>query len=154
MNKIRKEIILNASSETAFKNFLYHIDKWWPKEYTWSQEKLVEIKIDPKEDGLCTEIGPFNFRCDWGRLLEIENNYRIVIKWQISPKREPVPNPERSSEIELKFLNNGNSNTTLEFEHRNFKSHGEGWKEYMEALDSNIGWNYILNKFKDFCETK
>jgi len=35
------------------------------------------------------------------------------------------PDPEKSSEIEVEFLDNGDSKTTVKFEHRDLKNHGE-----------------------------
>ena len=59
------------------------LNEWWPKEYTWSQDKLKEIRINGQKDGLCTEIGPYGFRCDWGRVTELTENEKIKLKWQI-----------------------------------------------------------------------
>jgi hypothetical protein len=94
------------------------LNAWWPTAYTWSQEHLVEIKIDPKNDGLCTEIGPFGFRCDWGGT-EIKENNKIALKWQISPKRVPEPNPNKASNITVNFKEDSGA-TTLEVEYADF----------------------------------
>lgn len=95
MEKITKVVVVEIDREGAFSKFLNEFNEWWPREYTWSQDNLEEIRIKGKKDGLCTEIGPYGFRCDWGRVTELTENRKIVIKWQISPKREQVPNPEK-----------------------------------------------------------
>lgn len=152
MEIIRKELKIKTSSERAFNKFLNELSAWWPKEYTWSQDKLKDICIDGKSDGLCTEIGPYGFRCDWGRVTELVENKKIGLKWQISPKREPVPNPEKASDIQIRFKNKDNASIILEFEHKNFENHGNGWEDYLKMMDSKQGWDYILNSFKEYCE--
>ncbi|MEL7586160.1 MAG: SRPBCC family protein [Prolixibacteraceae bacterium] len=153
MKKISKVIRVGIGRDKSFSKFLNQLNEWWPKEYTWSQDKLKEIRIEEKKDGLCTEIGPHGFRCDWGRVTELAENQKIIIKWQISPKREPVPNPEKASEVEIIFKENGNSATTVELEHRNFENHGDGWEAYLKIMDSEQGWEYILNRFRKYCES-
>ena len=149
---IRKELTIDTSSEIAFKKFLNEFNAWWPKEYTWSQDTLKDIRIDGKQGGLCTEVGPHGFRSDWGRVTELIENKEIGLKWQIGPNREPVPNPEKASDITIKFYGRDNPSTTLEFEHSNFKNHGDGASNYQEMMDGKYGWDYILKKFKEYCE--
>ena len=152
MEMISKKLNIGISSEGAFSKFVYEIGKWWPKEYTWSQDKLVDMRIDGKVDGLCTETGPYGFRCDWGRVTKLEENREIGLKWQISPKREPVPDPAKASDIRVEFKEDGKSSTIMEFEHRNFENHGDGSMDYLKMMDSAQGWDYILNSFKKYCE--
>ena len=151
MEKITMEFTVKIAKEKAFSKFLRDLNQWWPKKYTWSQDKLAEIRIDGQKDGLCTEIGPYGFRCDWGRVKELSENEKIELKWQISPKREPIPNPEKASDIKIVFSENGEM-TNVKFEHRNFEKHGEGAEEYRNMMNGEQGWNYILNAYKKYCE--
>jgi len=151
MEKITKTLMVLIAKNIAFRKFLNEFQEWWPKEYTWSQDKLKEIRIEGRKGGLCTEIGPFGFRCDWGRVTGLIENKKISLKWQIGPKREPIPDPDRASDIEIVFKENGES-TILEFEHRNFANHGDGAEEYKKMMAGNQGWDYILNGFKKHCE--
>ncbi len=56
---IKRELFLNISQETAFDIFVNQFSTWWPSEYTWSQDKLVKIMIEPKINGRCYEEGPY-----------------------------------------------------------------------------------------------
>lgn len=150
MVKIAKELKVEITRDQAFRKFLYELNEWWPREYTWSQDKLKEIRIEGKKDGLCTEIGPHGFRCDWGRVTELTKNKKIEVKWQISPKREPIPNPEKASDIKIVFKE-GDQCTIMEFEHRNFQKHEEGAEDYRKMMDGEQGWDYILNPYKKYC---
>lgn len=151
MKRLTKKVLIDIPAEKAFQNFVHAFNEWWPKEYTWSQQKLVKINIEPKKNGLCTETGPYGFRCDWGRVTEYTENQKIGLKWQISPNREPIPNPENASDIEIIFLSNEKA-TTVTLKHFNFDKHGEGGENYCSMMDSEYGWKYILKCFKDFCE--
>ena len=150
MKNISKTLQIDAPAKKVFNKFVNEFNEWWPKEYTWSQDTLQEIRIEPKVNGLCTEIGPHGFRCDWGRVTVLTEN-QIGLKWQISPKREPIPNPDKASDVKVSFVSQGDS-TTLNFEHFNFENHGEGSGDYRNMMDSAQGWDYILNRFKEYCE--
>ncbi len=151
MKSITKRLTVKIPSETAFHKFVKELNEWWPKEYTWSQDKLEVIKIDGRKDGLCTEIGPNGFRCDWGTVTEFTEHKKLRLKWQISPNREPIPNPDKASDISVDFIQDGRS-TTIKFEHLNFENHGDGSDDYRKMMDSEQGWDYILNKYKKYCE--
>lgn len=149
METIIKKIQVAMPRKLVYDLFVNRLNNWWPKEYTWSQQKLVEIRIDPRPDGLCTEMGPFGFRCDWGRITTIELDYLIAFKWQISPQRVPVPDPDQASEVHVHFRDS-EIGTELELKHLHFNRHGEGWEEYASAMNSEKGWDHILDCFLGF----
>lgn len=152
MKSIEKSAVVSSIKSAAFNRFVNELNEWWPREYTWSQDTLKEIRMDAKKGGLCTEIGPYGFRCDWGRITEFKENERIDFKWQISSKREPVPNPNRASQVVVEFDEVENDSTTVRLEHKNFENHGDGAEEYMAMMDSPPGWDYILNCYREYCE--
>jgi len=152
MNELKKSILVKVSANLAFHKFLNELHAWWPKAYTWSQDALEDIRIEGRKDGLCTEVGPYGFRCDWGRVTGLVENKKIAMKWQISPNRTPVPDPGKASDLEIRFVASGSTSTVLEFKHINFERHGEGAAAYRKAMDSEQGWDYILGCFKAYCE--
>jgi len=151
MKTVTYTLHISASPATVFAKFVNELNEWWPKAYTWSQDQLQEIRIDGQKDGLCTEIGPYGFRCDWGRVTEIIPYKSIGLKWQISPKREPIPDPAKASDIKVSFEQEGDA-TKVNFEHYNFELHGDEADNYREMMGSEYGWPYILNCLKTYCE--
>lgn len=147
-DKIEQTVVVPVTADRAFKTFVEELDSWWPAEYTWSGNKLENIAIEPYLNGRCFERGPHGFTCDWGRVLEMDPPNRILFTWQIGPDRVPEPNPDKSSEIEVVFREN-ESETLVQFVHRNFHKHGENGQGYKEALSSPEGWPFILNRFKE-----
>jgi hypothetical protein len=55
---IHASVTVGVSAERAFEIFVDDLASWWPSEYTWSQEVLESIGIEPHEGGLCFERGP------------------------------------------------------------------------------------------------
>jgi hypothetical protein len=150
MADIKKTIVVNGSPAEAFRIFVHEIHHWWPHAYTWSQDALVEMRIEAQPGGLCTEIGPHGFRCDWGRVIQWVENEKIGFLWQISPRREPVPQPEKASEVQLSFDAQGD-HSHVERMHDHFERHGEGSKQYKEMMGSAYGWPYILECYQHYC---
>jgi uncharacterized protein YndB with AHSA1/START domain len=135
------------STERAFGFFTRDFALWWPREYTWGHDVVEDIGIEQREGGLCFERGPNGFRCDWGRVLAWEPPGRLALAWQISPRREPEPNPAKASTLDIAFLAQSPGRTRIELEHREFERHGRGAPEYRAALASSRGWTWILERY-------
>ncbi len=139
-------ITVPVAPDRAFASFTEGMGSWWPPEYTWAQQALEEIAIEPREGGRCFERGPHGFSCDWGRVVAWEPPKRLAFTWQISPQRVPQPDPDRASLVEVRFSAEGDA-TRLELEHRDFDRHGEGADGYRAAMESPQGWPFILERF-------
>lgn len=144
---IRHALVVPRPRDEAFALFAERLGSWWPREYTWSQQVLEAIGIEPYAGGLCYERGPHGFRCDWGRVLAWQPPQRLLLAWQISPRREPEPNPARASTVEVCFEARTPNSTHVVLEHRDFERHGDGATEYRAALASPQGWPYIMQCF-------
>ncbi|HEX7005026.1 MAG TPA: SRPBCC family protein [Trueperaceae bacterium] len=131
----------------AFALFTDGFGSWYPSIYTWSGDGLRFIGMEGRVGGHCFEVGPHDFRCDWGRVILWEPPERIGFTWQISYSRAPVPDPVGCSEIEVVWSPRDDGSTDLEFCHRHFARHGEEWAAYREAMASEGGWPYILGQY-------
>lgn len=143
----RHSLTVPVQPKQAFRVFTSDFGAWWPSEYTWSGEVLESIGIGSGAGGRCTEIGPEGFECDWGRVLAWEPPRRLVLAWHIGPHREPQPNPDNASTIEIRFEAAEAAGTRVELEHRGFERHGAGAAEYRDALGSERGWPWILSRY-------
>jgi uncharacterized protein YndB with AHSA1/START domain len=151
---IQRTLHVNNSALKAFEVFTENMSDWWPRDYTWCREVLEEIGMENEEGGLCYEIGPHNFRLDWGRVIEYDPPARLRFTWQISPLRLPEPDPAKASEIEINFIEEDELRTRLEFSHKKFENHGKGGDKYREIMDSPEGWDYILICYSEFLSSK
>jgi hypothetical protein len=144
---VRISVDVGLPAARAFDRFARELQAWWPREYTWSQDVLNEIGLEPRAGGLCFEIGPHGFRCDWGRILEWKPPDRLQIAWQIGPRREPVPNPARASSVTVSFALVRPQHSTVALIHEGFERHGAGAADYRAAMASPQGWPLILRRF-------
>jgi uncharacterized protein YndB with AHSA1/START domain len=149
MGKIDAGITVRGSSERAFAAFTERLGDWWPPEYTWSGPgALVAIGMEGGAGGLCYEIGPHGFRCDWGRILVWDPPRRLVFTWQIGPGREPIPDGSRAGEVEVRFRDIDGGNCHVALEHRGFAKYGPEADSYRAAMASPQGWPYLLESYR------
>ncbi len=144
---IRASVTVPLAQTEAFALFAEGLANWWPREYTWSQDVLQRIGLEPRVGGRCYEIGPHEFHSDWGRVLVWDPPHRLQLAWQISPRREPEPNPARASEVEARFEPVAGGGTQLVLEHRGFERHGTEGSGYRDALASPQGWPWIFQRY-------
>lgn len=150
---VNVSVTVPVDTRTAFRVFVDDLNTWWPRELTWSGAVLERITIDPRVDGLCTEIGPFGYRCDWGRVVEFEEGRSLTLLWQISPMRAPEPNPERASRVHVRFDPDGDA-TRVTLEHGEFERHGDNAEQYRAGMASEMGWPAILASYVRECEER
>jgi uncharacterized protein YndB with AHSA1/START domain len=144
---IRTSVTVALSQSDAYALFAERFDSWWPSEYTWAQDTLQRIGLEPRVGGRCYELGPHEFHSDWGRVLAWEPPHRLRLAWQISPRREPEPNPAKASEVEIRFEPAELGGTRVLLEHRGFERHGPEGTLYRGALASARGWSWILERY-------
>ena len=86
-------------------------------------------------------------------MIVFEPPRRLVFTWQISERREPVPDPAKASEVEVRFIAEEADSTRVELEHRGFERHGERRRRRLRAaMDSEQGWPYLLDRFASVAE--
>ncbi len=85
--------------------------------------------------------------CRLARVLAYEPPARAVISWDISLQWQLEVDPQRTSEIEVRFVAEGPDRTRVELEHRNLDRHCEGWQQMSAAVGSPDGWTVGLHRF-------
>ena len=148
MEPIRAQVTVPAPPERAFELFTDGMDSWWPREFSWSQEKLEEIGIEPREGGFAYERGPHGFLVHWGRMTSFDPPQRLVFRWQIAADRTPQPDPEKASAVEVRFTE-ANGSTRVEVEHGGWERHGDGAREYRDGFEQAGAWPYALKRFAE-----
>jgi uncharacterized protein YndB with AHSA1/START domain len=148
---IKLEESVGIPNDIAWRMFTEDFHRWYPREYSWSGADLETIGLEPRLGGRCFEVGPFGFQLDWGRILVWEPPDCLVFTWQISPDRQPVPNPDHAGEVEVRFEET-RSSTNVKLEHRGFDRYQGDNNEYVRMMASEQGWPYILARFSDYCQ--
>lgn len=144
---IQRTLTVPLSGADAFDLFAMELAQWWPREYTWGRDAMESIGIEPRVGGLCYELGPGGFRCDWGHVLVWDPPRRLELAWQISPRREPEPNPSRASTVEVRFDEQDPGHTMVTLTHGDFDRHGADAAAYRDAMASPQGWPHIMEQY-------
>jgi uncharacterized protein YndB with AHSA1/START domain len=130
----------------AFRLFTEGFGRWWPRDYSWGGEALLDIGMEPRPGGACREIGPHGFRCDWGRVTGWDPPRRVAFTWQVGFDRTPLPDPSMASEVEVTFAPAG-ARTEVVLRHHGFSRHGAQAEAYREGMAGPHGWPLILARF-------
>ena len=86
--------------------------------------------------------------CQWARVLGYEPPERLVFTWDISPHWQIETDPERSSEVEVRFVAESPDRTRVELEHRHLDRHGDGWEGLRQGVAGDQGWPLYLGRYE------
>jgi len=108
---------------------------------------MADFVMEPKVGGRWYELGVDGKQCDTGRVTAYEPPERIVLAWQLDERWQYDPDPAHASEVEVRFIAEGPSQTRVELEHRGFERHGAGADGVRDGTDAPTGWTYVLDLF-------
>jgi uncharacterized protein YndB with AHSA1/START domain len=144
---VRKTLNANVPIERAFEVFTGKMAGWWPATHHIAKQAFAEIVVEQRSGGRWFERAADGSECDWGRVLVWEPPHRVVFSWHLQGDWRYDPNPEKASEVEIRFFAEGAGKTRVELEHRALERHGAGWEQIRTGVDSPGGWSAILEQF-------
>lgn len=145
LDAVSVDIVVAAPPERAFAVFVEQHDSWWPREYHIGTTEVDRVVIEPREGGRWFEVGRDGRECDWGRVLAFEPPRRLVLAWQISAGW--AYDPELVTEVEVRFVPEGDGRTRVELEHRGLERMGERAAEVRAIFSSPNGWPGIMARY-------
>jgi uncharacterized protein YndB with AHSA1/START domain len=151
---IRTSIQVEAPVERAFHVYTQEMMSWWPPDHHILDAPLEKMVFEPWEGGDVYDVGTDGSTCRWARVLAYEPPMRVVFSWDINLEWKIETDPERTSEIEVRFTPEGDNRTRVELEHRNLDRHGDGWEKMREAVGSPEGWAVGLKRFAEEASRK
>lgn len=146
---VRRQIVVEAPVERAFRVFTEEFDRIKPREHNLLRVEIAETVFEPRVGGHVYDRGVDGTVCRWARVLAYEPPHRVVISWDISPQWQIETDPEKTSEVEIRFIAEGAGRTRVELEHRHLDRHGAGWETERENVASEGGWPRYLRRFGD-----
>jgi uncharacterized protein YndB with AHSA1/START domain len=146
---IRHEVVVQAPIERAFSVFTEGFGSFKPPEHNILSVELAETVFEPRVGGDVYDRGVDGSVCRWARVLAYEPPERVVISWDINPQWQIETDPDKTSEVEVRFIPEGPDRTRVELEHRAIDRHGDGWEAVREGVDSEGGWPTYLRRFAD-----
>jgi uncharacterized protein YndB with AHSA1/START domain len=146
---IRTEVVVDAPAERAFRVFTEQFGRIKPREHNMLAVDIAESVFEPRVGGRVYDRGVDGTECQWARVLAYEPPERIVFSWDISPRWQLESDPARSSEVEIRFIPDGDDRTRVELEHRHLDRHGDGWEGLREGVAGDQGWPLYLRRYAD-----
>jgi uncharacterized protein YndB with AHSA1/START domain len=144
---VRHTVTVDVAIETAFRVFTEDFGRFKPSEHNLLGTEIVETVFEPRVGGHLYDRGRDGSECRWARVLAYEPPDRVVISWDIGPTWQLETDPEKTSEVEVRFIVVGPERTRVELEHRHLDRHGEGWEGVREGVDGDQGWPLYLLGF-------
>lgn len=144
---VRREIVVAAPVERAFQVFTERFDRIKPREHNMLAVPIAESVFEPHVGGRVYDRGEDGTECAWGRVLAFEPPGRIVFTWEIGPTWQLETDPDRRSEVEVRFVAEADDRTRVELEHRHLDRHGDGWEGLAMGVGADGGWPLYLERF-------
>jgi uncharacterized protein YndB with AHSA1/START domain len=146
---IRSSIVVDAPIDRAFRVFTEDFGSFKPVSHNMLAVEIAETVFEPRVGGYLYDRGVDGSECRWARILAYEPPDRVLISWDISPYWQLETDPEKTSEVEVRFIAESNARTRVELEHRNLDRHGEGWEGLREGVGGAEGWPLYLQRYAD-----
>jgi DNA-binding transcriptional ArsR family regulator/uncharacterized protein YndB with AHSA1/START domain len=147
--RVRRQIIVEATIEHAFAVFTQRFGEFKPPEHNILGVELAETVFEPWVGGHIYDRAADGSRCRWARVLAYEPHHRVVFSWDLDPHWQVESNPDKTSEVEVRFVAESPQRTRVELEHRHIDRHGQGWQGISEGVGSEGGWPLYLQRFAD-----
>ncbi|HEY8583942.1 MAG TPA: SRPBCC family protein [Capillimicrobium sp.] len=143
---VRRSITVQAPQARAFSVFTEGLGEWWPlSRYAVGGQPAVTAVLEPHEGGRWFERAADGTECGWGHVIAWQPPERVVLSWEIDADWRA--NPDTASEVEVRFIAEGEGSTRVELEHRNLEVYAGRAEELRQSFDSEHGWNTLLGEF-------
>jgi len=146
---VRTEIVVEAPIERAFRVFTEDFDRIKPREHNLLEVEIAETVFEARAGGHIYDRGVDGSECRWARVLAYEPPERVAFSWDISAQWQLESDPEKASDVEVRFISEAPDRTRVELEHRNLDRHGDGWEGMREAVGGDQGWPLYLNRYEE-----
>ena len=149
---VRLQVVVEAPIEQAFRTFTEEFDRIKPREHNLLRVAIAETVFERRVGGDVYDRGVDGSVCRWARVLAYEPPHRVVISWDVSPQWQLETNPAQTSEVEIRFVAEGDDRTRVELEHRHLDRHGAGWEAERDSVGGEGGWLLYLRRFGDIVQ--
>lgn len=138
---VRRSIVVEAPVQHTFSVFTEGIGTWWDRGHHLLADAFDHMVFEPRVGGHIVDVAVDGSECRWSRVLAYDPPSRIVFSWDINLQWQLESDPERTSEIEVRFMPLDAGRTQVDLEHRHLDRHGLGWEAMRDAVGSPNGWS-------------
>jgi uncharacterized protein YndB with AHSA1/START domain len=147
LGTIRQQIVVNASLERAFRVFTEQFGDFKPSEHNLMNAPIAETVFEPRVGGHIYDRAVDGSICKWASIIAYEPPNRVAFTWNIGPTWQIESDPERRSEVEVRFIAESDERTRVELEHRHIERHGEGWEAVAAGVGGDGGWPLYMERY-------
>jgi uncharacterized protein YndB with AHSA1/START domain len=144
---VQQRVVVEVPIKQAFEIFIEKFDLIKPREHNMLGVDIAETVFEARVGGSIYDRGVDGSICRFARVLAYEPPHRVVFSWDIDPQWQIETDPNRTSEVEVRFFSENPHRTRVELEHRNLDRHGEGWEAVRQGVGSEGGWPLYLQRF-------
>ena len=144
---VRREIVVEAPIAHAFSTFVERFGDFKPPEHNLLASPIARTTFDPQVGGHIYDVAEDGSECRWARIIAYDPPDRVVFSWDISPYWQLQTDPDKASEVEVRFSAETPSRTRVELEHRHLDRHGDGWEGVRDGVDNDAGWPLYLSRY-------
>jgi uncharacterized protein YndB with AHSA1/START domain len=144
---VRHSVVVDAPIDKAFRVFTEDFGRFKPPEHNLLGTEIAETVFEPRVGGYLYDRGVDGTECRWARVLAYEPPHRVIVSWDISPTWQIETDPDKTSEVEVRFFVEDDECTRVELEHRRLERHGDGWQSVRDGIDGDQGWPLYLHRF-------
>jgi hypothetical protein len=136
---IRLAFEVACPPDHAFEVWTGRIGTWWPADHTVSGEPRLEVVLEPHRGGRIYERTAAGVEHDWGEVTVWKPPTQLAYLWHLGADRADA------TEVEIRFLAQGEAATRIEIEHRGWQRLGAAADEWRDR--NRIGWQTLLPHF-------
>jgi uncharacterized protein YndB with AHSA1/START domain len=150
-NSVWKTTLVQAPPAVAWRVFTERMGTWWPLSvYKIGKANAVDAVIEPRVGGRWYERGDDGSTCDWGRVILWEPPSRLVLSYDINADWQY--DPDLNTEIEVRFIAEGERATRVELEHRKLDRYGARRDAMRRIFNTEGDWGRLLAMFAALAE--
>jgi uncharacterized protein YndB with AHSA1/START domain len=151
---VNAAVTVDVPVERAFAVFTDELGTWWPPDYHIGEKEPVAFVIEPRQGGRWFERAADGTECDTGRVLVWRPPHQLTLAWHLNGNYEYDPDPSHASEVDIRFIAEGEGRTRVEVEHRAIERHGATAEALRESVASDGGWTGVLQRYAAAAATK
>ena len=149
---VHRDVVVDVPVRRAFDVFTRRFGDFKPREHNLLASPIAETVFEPRVGGHIYDRAEDGSECHWARILAYDPPHRVVFSWDIGPQWQVETDPELTSEVEVRFVPEGEARTRVELEHRHIDRHGPGWQSLADGIGEDQGWPLYLNRYAELFE--
>lgn len=142
IDSVRKVVRVRASQERAFRVFTAGMGRWWRPDHHIAATPFADVVIEPRTGGRWYERDADGAECMWGKVLTWDPPGRVILAWQLDGNWQY--DASFVTELEVRFIAEGSSETRVELEHRDIERFGDKAAAVRASFEAPDGWNGAL----------